>query len=124
MTLTEANEKHILDIMHELRNKTSMEVRLKQIDDLAASVHQLNEPTFGYILNQTKEFLDQSQPNEIRHRVWRLYTHLVDGRADKAGQYRFLLFELIRTCDRTEDIPLRIELLIGMYFTPLLLNIF
>lgn len=113
------NSEHFASLMDELRIRSttgSLESRLNTIDELTNTIrsHQITDQKFSYILDVTKELLDEAQPNEVRHRVWRLYTQLVRGKAESVGHLRYLLFDLILIhCGRSEDIPRRIDLLIG-----------
>lgn len=97
----------------------SLEGSLRIIDDLASAIRTqpLNEQAYSKIIRDTAELLERSQPTEVRHKVWRLYTQLVQGRAENVGQLRYLLFDLIHKNDaRPEDIPYRIDFLIGTFF--------
>lgn len=95
-----------------------MENQLRIIEELDSLIRSkpVNENLCSYVLSSSKGMLDKTNPNEVRYRVWRLYTLLVQGRAESIGQQRYLLFDLIRKNDgRSEDIPYRIDLFNGKY---------
>ena len=114
------NYELIDNLMHELRNQSttgSLESWLQIIDYLSCTMHSqpFNEQTFCKIIKNTSKFLDSNHPNKVRHKVWCLYTQLVKGQAENVGQYRLMLFDLIHRNDsHYEDIPLRIDFLIGI----------
>ncbi|KAH9404411.1 Tuberous sclerosis 2-like protein [Tyrophagus putrescentiae] len=104
-------------MLHDHRSRSTtdtMENQLLIIEDLENTIRSrpVNENLCSYVLSTSRGLLDATNPNEVRHRVWRLYIHLVQGRAECIGQQRYLLFDLIRKNDRrSEDIPFRIDLL-------------
>lgn len=106
-------------MLHDHRSRSTtdtMENQLLIIEDLENTIRSrpVNENLCSYVLSTSRGLLDATNPNEVRHRVWRLYIHLVQGRAECIGQQRYLLFDLIRKNDRrSEDIPFRIDLLNG-----------
>ncbi|KAI2800138.1 Tuberous sclerosis 2-like protein [Blomia tropicalis] len=107
------------NLMFELKNKTSgsLEAKLRNVDELINIVRNqsINEQTSSRVFRDMVELLDKNQPNELRHKVWSLYTILVQGRAENLGELRYFLFELIEKHDgRFEDIPYRIDLLIAL----------
>lgn len=107
-----------LNMINELHNLSgaSLESFTRLIDDLIQNVksHHLNQVTYSGILYETCDFLKSHHPPEVRHRVWRLYTQLIRINSEDLAQLRSFVFNLIRQRDdHDEDIPFRIELLIG-----------
>lgn len=96
----------------------TMENQLRIIEELDNLIRTrpVNESLCSHVLTSSKGMLDKANPNEVRFGAWRLYTQLVQGRAESIGQQRYLLFDLIRKNDgRSEDIPYRIDLFIGKH---------
>lgn len=95
-----------------------MDNQLRIIEDLDNIIRTkpVNENLCSYVLLASQGLLDKTNPNDVRYRVWLLYTQMVKGRAESIGQQRYLLFDLIRKNDgRSEDIPYRIDLFNGKY---------
>ena len=108
--------------MYELRTRTSLslESRVKIVDELVAHVNKtvrtqpLTEDVFCHIFRETSELLDSSQPYEIRKRIWKFYTQLIQRKSESLGQFRYSLFELVNKYEcRTDELALKIDFLVG-----------
>ena len=110
--------------MYELRTRTSLslESRIKIVDDLVSNVNKtvrqqpLTESVFCHIFKETCELLEPTHPYEIRKRIWKFYTQLIQRKSEALGQFRYSLFELINKYDcKIEELALKIDFLVGEY---------
>ena len=111
--------------MYELRTRTSLSLdgRIKIVDEMIANVNKtvrtqpLSETVFCHIFKETSELLDPSQPFEIRKRIWKFYTQLIQRKSEAVGQLRYSLFELVNKYDcKNDEMALKIDFLIGKFF--------
>ena len=107
------------ELSRSIDNASSMENKLRLVEELnnmVRAAQSINDQLCSGILSQTADLLEKSQPEEVRRSVWRLYISMVQGHAENPGQLRYFLFDLIgKHNSRCEDIPYRIELLIGKH---------
>lgn len=109
-------------MMNDIR-KGSWESRVKMLEELAANIqpqHARNEQErdklYSHVFRNTTDLLDKSIPNELRQRVWRVYTVIIDGQAETMGQIRYYLFNLLATYEaRDDDIPYLVNFLMGKF---------
>ncbi|CAG2101678.1 unnamed protein product [Medioppia subpectinata] len=100
-----------------LCRKANIADRMKTIRDLEEEVRykRLVDYAVKCIINETMDLLDDNQPPDVRHTVWKFYKHLVAGQYDKLKELRPLLWDLVANKDKgDEDIPLRMDVLIAM----------
>ncbi|KPM09122.1 tuberin-like protein [Sarcoptes scabiei] len=100
-------------------NKT--ENRLKILEELVSSSNHTSyrlpgqrDKFLSHVFYSTVDLLDSSNGTDVRHKVWRIYTKLIDGQAETIGQLRYYFFNILEQYDaKDEDIPLLIDFLIA-----------
>jgi len=97
--------------------KSSINTRIKTIKELEDILQckRLVDFSIEYIIKETVDLLDENQTTEVRHSVWKFYKSLVCGQREKLMNLRSYLLEVIIINDtHQEDIPQRLDLLVGL----------
>ncbi|CAG2164408.1 unnamed protein product [Oppiella nova] len=99
------------DQKNDLRRRESLAFRLKTIRELEEVVGCQRIVDYKFVVNETLDLLDDNQPTDVRHTVWKLYKHIVSAPSDS----RTLLWSIVSGKDsHDEDLPLRLDVLMAL----------